>query len=664
MPNSIKTIIIWLVIQLIGIPPFLHAQWIDSGVMICSVSADQENQSMTVDSVGGALLAWEDNRNGDTNRDIYVQRIDGNGYVLWGATGAACCQAISSQYYPEIISDGKDGGFVVWQDERNGNYDIYAQRIGSGGRYLWAEDGIPICTAGGKQRHPAIVTDGCNGVIIVWQDFRDGFEDYYAQRIDTSGVILWAENGIRFCASGGINIDANVSFPLAVSDGSGGAIVVWADRRNEFQFSYAQRINRDGEMLWAENGIRLSSNNTRSEDFYNLAPDGSGGAVFVWRIQGELLSSRYDIYAQRVLANGNVAWNPFGVEICVSPDWGCYWDKIILGNDSDIFVVWEDTRTSVGKVYAQKLDLSGNVQWAENGIPVCGGSEAQQDYPVVINDSGSGVLISWLDSRTQLTNDIIVQNLSEDGNINWDPLGVVVYHTEENWDQGDLLIVSDGMGGGIISWNERRGGYDDKLYAKRIYSDGSVPVPTFLQEYWADVTGDGVMLSWSISGNAGNEVFVVSRKDPGSPEYLEIQRITAGQNVYSFDYVDKTCLPGKSYVYRVAVEDDLETNVLFETQVLTVPPATLILYQNHPNPFNPSTTIEYYLPARSLVTLDIYDAAGKHVTRLIDGYVEPGQRRVLWDGTDSEGKQVSSGMYFYRLDAGKTTLSRKMMIIR
>jgi hypothetical protein len=620
---------------------------------------------MAADSAGGALLAWEDNRDGDTNIDIYAQRIDGNGYILWGAAGVACCRAISSQYYPKVISDGKDGGFVVWQDYRDGNYDIYAQHIGDGGISLWEEDGIGVCVADGKQRLPSIVSDGCKGTIIVWQDFRDGFEDYYAQRIDSNGVVLWAENGVRFCASGGTNIDTNMSFPVAVSDGFGGAIVVWSDTRSGLNYTFAQRISLNGEILWSENGVKLSSNISRDESNYNLASDGSGGAVFVWRMAGEILYNRSDLYAQRITADGIIDWDPFGVGICVSPDWGCYWDKIILGNDNDVFVVWEDTRTSVGKVYAQKLDLSGNVQWAENGIPVCDGSEAPQDYPVVINDSGSGVLISWLDSRTQLTNDIIVQNLSEDGNINWDPLGVVVYHTEENWDQGDLSMVSDGMGGGIVSWNERRTGYyDNRIYAKKIQSDGSIPVPTFLQEYLADVTGDGVMLSWSISGSGGNEVFVVSRKEPESPEYLEIQRITSGQNVYSFDYVDKTCLPGKSYVYRVAVEDGLDTRVLFETQVLSMPPATMVLYQNHPNPFNPSTTIEYFLPARSLVTLDIYDAAGKHVNRLINGYVESGHNRVLWDGTDSEGRRVSSGMYFYRLDAGKTTLSRKMLIVR
>ena len=159
-------------------------------------------------------------------------------------------------------------------------------------------------------------------------------------------------------------------------------------------------------------------------------------------------------------------------------------------------------------------------------------------------------------------------------------------------------MVTDGDGGGIVSWWEARYDCPSSLFAKKITSTGDVPVPTFLQEYLADVTGDGVMLSWSISGSGGNEVFVVSRKEPESPEYLEIQRIAAGQNVYSFDYVDKTCLPGKSYVYRVAVEDGLDTRVLFETQVLTVPPATLILYQNHPNPFNPSTTDRVLPPGR------------------------------------------------------------------
>ncbi|MCU0639062.1 MAG: T9SS type A sorting domain-containing protein, partial [Candidatus Krumholzibacteria bacterium] len=605
---------------------------------------------------------WRDYRHGDTNPDVYTQRINGDGYVLWGLSGLSACTAPGFQSNAKIESDGKGGGIVVWQDKRTGEYDIYMQRISGAGSVLWAEDGLPVCDAVGDQTYPALVPDGIGGAIIVWKDFRDGFEDFYAQRVDSNGVKMWAPDGIRFCASGSTDIEVSLTSPQPKADGFGGVIVVWADTRNVTHYTFAQRITGEGEMLWTENGVRLSSNDASlDEGSYTLAVDGFGGAVFVWNVEAGFLGAKDDIYAQRIRADGSVAWDSAGVGICVSPDWWCATPSPIWIDENNIIIVWTDLRDEVGHIYAQKVDSAGTIQWATNGIAVCD-EPAGQYYPKVVRDSDDGIIVTWQDART-LTYDIYSQRVSPDGVRLWASEGIEVYHTVGTSSLEGVLMVTDGNGGGIVSWREPRGDAGC-TFAKKITNTGDVPVPTFLQEYWADVTGDWVMLSWSISGSAENEVFVVSRKDPGSHEYLEIQRITAGQNVYSFDYVDKTCLPGNSYVYRVAVEDGLETSVLFETQVLTLPPATLILYQNHPNPFNPSTVIEYYLPEGSFVKLDVYDAAGKHVTRLIDGYVEPGQRRVLWDGMDSEGKQVSSGMYFYRLDAGKTTLSRKMLILR
>jgi flagellar hook assembly protein FlgD len=91
----------------------------------------------------------------------------------------------------------------------------------------------------------------------------------------------------------------------------------------------------------------------------------------------------------------------------------------------------------------------------------------------------------------------------------------------------------------------------------------------------------------------------------------------------------------------------------------------LTLNQNHPNPFNPSTTISYYLPAASEVTLDVYDSSGRLVSRLVDGATqERGTHEVAWRGVDTAGRQASSGVYFYRLVSGKETISKKMVLLR
>jgi hypothetical protein len=123
--------------------------------------------------------------------------------------------------------------------------------------------------------------------------------------------------------------------------------------------------------------------------------------------------------------------------------------------------------------------------------------------------------------------------------------------------------------------------------------------------------------------------------------------------------------PGMTYRYRVSVVEASGLRTLFETEEISTPEMPLSLHQNHPNPFNPSTTISYYLPASSPVRLEVYDTAGRLVSRLIDGVVEErGTHSIGWRGLDGSGRSVSSGVYFYRLTVGKETISKKMVLLR
>jgi parallel beta-helix repeat protein len=96
-------------------------------------------------------------------------------------------------------------------------------------------------------------------------------------------------------------------------------------------------------------------------------------------------------------------------------------------------------------------------------------------------------------------------------------------------------------------------------------------------------------------------------------------------------------------------------------------PEAFILGQNHPNPFNPSTTISYTVPENQQgmhVRLSIYNTRGALVASLVDMAGTPGAYSAHWDGTDSEGRAVSSGVYFYRLQTGAVAVTRKMVLIR
>ncbi|MDP2982935.1 MAG: T9SS type A sorting domain-containing protein [Candidatus Latescibacter sp.] len=93
-------------------------------------------------------------------------------------------------------------------------------------------------------------------------------------------------------------------------------------------------------------------------------------------------------------------------------------------------------------------------------------------------------------------------------------------------------------------------------------------------------------------------------------------------------------------------------------------PQVFTLRQNTPNPFNPATAISYTLRKSSPVSLKVYDLLGREVVSLSEGEKPAGEHRVVWNGSDSKGKQVSSGVYLYRLIAGGREETRKMLLAR
>ena len=93
-------------------------------------------------------------------------------------------------------------------------------------------------------------------------------------------------------------------------------------------------------------------------------------------------------------------------------------------------------------------------------------------------------------------------------------------------------------------------------------------------------------------------------------------------------------------------------------------PVSFSLKQNYPNPFNPETIIEYSLPKACHVEIVVYNILGQEVRTLIDEHQKPGRHRVRWDSKDEKGKEVSSGIYLYRIKAGEFWQTRKMVLLR
>jgi len=87
-------------------------------------------------------------------------------------------------------------------------------------------------------------------------------------------------------------------------------------------------------------------------------------------------------------------------------------------------------------------------------------------------------------------------------------------------------------------------------------------------------------------------------------------------------------------------------------------PTEFVLGQNYPNPFNPSTNIKYEIPAVARVTIKVYDVLGSEVATLVDGMHQPGRYEVVWDA-----RNVTSGVYLYRLQSGTFVATKKMVLL-
>ena len=285
--------IVILTTQMLSISLMSRANtWVPNGRAICTESNNQMYPKICDDGNGGAIIVWSDYRSG-LDYDIYAQGVSSTGNVMWIANGTPISTANDHQATPDVCSDGGGGAIITWNDHRNGShYDIYTQRINSTGGINWVVNGAAICTMSNDQVIPKICSDGNEGAIIVWNDFRSGTNyDIYAQRINSTGNVKWVGNGTSICIENGVQY-----FPQICSDGTGGAIIIWEDYRADGDI-YAQRINSTGDVKWTSNGIEICTAITEQLD-PQLCSDGNGGAIITWFDRRSGLN--YDIYAQRI----------------------------------------------------------------------------------------------------------------------------------------------------------------------------------------------------------------------------------------------------------------------------------------------------------------------------------------------------------------------------
>ncbi len=176
----------------------------------------------------------------------------------------------------------------------------------------------------------------------------------------------------------------------------------------------------------------------------------------------------------------------------------------------------------------------------------------------------------------------------------------------------------------------------------------------------------GVLIKWQTAAESENLGFKVLRSQQADGRYEAIvtDLIPANQSgLYS--YLDRSVTAGEKYYYKIQDVDRSGRTALNGPVAAEVPmPESIALAQNYPNPFNPSTTISYELPRAAQVELAIYNLQGQLIRTLCSGQMAPGIHHVVWDAHDSQGLQVPTGLYYYRLRVADQVFTRKLLFAK
>ncbi len=624
----------------------ISAQWYDLGNPVFIDPGMFQDTHISYDGNGGLFFTWCDWRNGGApyQADVYAQYVNADGIAQFGLSGMPIDTISGNQYKANVSYVGGDCAVIVWSDLMDG-YKLRAQRINSEGMVFWGDRGVDVSEQSGMGEVASVIPDINGGAIISWRNFY-----VWIQRLDSLGNRMWGEDGIRINNIG----DTVGSAPAIVSDGAGGAIIVWSDYRSGSMTHdiYAQRVNSNGDELWTDGGLPIN-NNEGAQTQPSIVFDGNNSFIS-W------FNNTWDIGVQKIDHDGNLLWNVNGVYISPIEPRPKY-RAMAADNHGGVIAAWEDfrnTSSTESDIYAQRIRSDGEIAWDIDGIAIyIGGGDHQQ--PAISTTSSGDAIIVWTNYYG-----IYAQRVDTSGAIYWPEYGENIsrgpgcqhWPLIQNIDDKELFVV----------WNKNENdacyGNDD-LYVQKIDLEGHI-VGTFLDQAEWYCVSDEICLKWSIVLSANNLEFIILRTLSGEHKYREVGRIIGFERQSEFCYIDSTCKLGEKYIYRVIASMEDDEMLLFETTTILMPNLKYVLHQNYPNPFNPITKISYSLPKQCIVSLKIYDIMGKEIVCLVNNQLQQGEQVIHWDGKNHFGDLVSSGTYFCKLFAGKQTKVIKLICLR
>jgi uncharacterized delta-60 repeat protein len=588
---------------------------------------------IAVDSNNDIIVSGQ-NISSSNSYDLVTIKYNPAGDTLWlrrFSNGNNDC------YFKGIAVDNSGNVYVTGYTSYDSQLNCIVLKYSSSGELLWNK----FISNSPDTRSIGIAVDNAGNPYVAGernQSTIDGWGIYAAKLNPDNGNIVWS--AFYDYAPGSIEI------PYAMTVDGSGNVFVCGYTQADYIYSMLAKFSAAGSLGWSSlykiPGVTgyLYGNAVKTDQAGNIYIAGkcyNGQATFD------------DFLVMKYLPNGDTAWV----------------NRYSVSNSTD-------------EAFDVAVDYSGNVYATGKTYSGGGGSNNYDYLTVKFSPTGNFLWNALYDGPGGFTQDeakaIAVDNFgncyvtggSSVSSLYYNGAFATIRYDQNGQEVWSVRNTSNDFGGTCLALDNNVniyvGGSLTASYATLKYVQP--PVPVEFISFNSVYENGSVHLKWNTATEKNNKGFEIQRKvkDGVFTNIYFVDGHGTTLNSNSYDYLDRSVTPGV-YVYRLKqIDFDGASAFSPESEVTVVNPESFSLEQNYPNPFNPSTVIKFSLPEESKVTLKIINAIGQEIAQLINENKPSGEHKV-----DFNAKELSSGIYFYRLDAeginGNSFNSVKKMIL-
>jgi len=668
----------------------VYGQWLDTSgaplggnFKINSTSSSQQDASPAVvaDATQGFVVAWIDRRLGTSTDpgDVYAQRF-GPDRSLIGVNVRVNDDPLGRNQKSVRGASGPDGAYLFWEDQRGG-FGLDANVESAQVPYTSASPGPNVrvnASTPGRQGTPSAVWDGRDAFLVAWEDTRNGAPDIYATSLLPSGVRRGFDTQMNDDAA------RNDQWSPRLGRGPGEYLLTWIDHRNGSDDLFGQWVGANGGREGTNSLLYHGAGITRPVSS-DAAVSPGGRALVAAQVTRD--SDIGEIRGFLFLTLGNGPSTSFWISDSLQ---SAQAQPAVASRAGEFAVVWIDSRDAVPRVYGQRMTESGLRLGVNHPLLPAEPSDPPFAIDLAPDDFGSGYWLLYAEGATA-DQRLWVQHL--DTSLDPDGTTVEIAPALGGPKQNPKLSESAEDGRLEIVWQGLNASGLGAAYQVALTS-GLVPLgpvlevgdPAFTGARGRPaivVLGSRSVVSWQEKrdGNWSVWMRVIQSgvnpttgsirvdEDPGVADQLDpaVGMDAAGHAIFAWTDM-RSLSSGSDILARVIGLTPTSVDEIPSPppDPPPAPPRRMRVGPGRPNPFSSALRVPVEVPvaAGGRVRAYVLDASGRLVARVYDGVAPNGRLSVSWSGSDSRGREVASGVYWFVAESGGERHAVRLVRIR